>query len=291
MKYYSPLRYPGGKGKIATFFVELFEKNNLIGGTYIEPYVGGGSVALYLLINNLVSKIVINDKDRALFAFWHSVLYETDALCRMIKDIPVTMETWHNQREIQLDKANVDLLTLGFSTFFLNRTNISGIIKGGVIGGMNQTGNFLIDARYNKNELISRITKTAAFSEKIELHNIDAVDLVSSIKTNLNQHTFFYFDPPYYNKGKGLYMNYYNDKDHCDIFHAIATIDEAKWVVTYDRHPFIRNLYKDYRMFRYNLNYSAATVCKGTEYIVFSKNCRVPRMNSLNLTRVRKGED
>ena len=291
MTFYSPLRYPGGKGKISAFFVELFEKNNLIGGTYIEPYVGGGSVALYLLMNNQVSKIIINDKDRSLFAFWHSVLYDTDALCKMIKDTPVSMETWYKQREIQLNKENEDLLALGFSTFFLNRTNRSGIIKGGVIGGKNQTGNFLIDARYNKDCLIHRITDIVRFSERIELHNMDAVDLVHSLGNALNQHTFFYFDPPYFEKGKGLYMNYYDERDHRDIFQAISAIDKAKWMVTYDKHSFIRELYKDYRMFKYNLNYSAAAAGKGTEYIVFSKNCRVPRITSLNLQRIKKNED
>lgn len=288
MKYYSPLRYPGGKGKISTFFVELFEKNNLIGGTYIEPYVGGGSVALYLLMNNLVKKIIINDKDRSLFAFWHSILHEPEALCKIIEDTPVSMETWYQQREVQLNKENEDLLTLGFSTFFLNRTNRSGIIKGGVIGGKNQTGNFLIDARYNKKDLINRITDIASFSDRIELHNMDAVDLVHSLKDTLSQHSFFYFDPPYFEKGKGLYMNYYDENDHRDIFQAISTIDKAKWVVTYDKHSFIRELYKDYRMYTYNLNYSAATAGKGTEYIVFSRNCRVPRITSLELQRIRK---
>lgn len=290
MKYYSPLRYPGGKGKISTFFVELFEKNNLIGGTYIEPYVGGGSVALYLLMNNLVNKIIINDKDRSLFAFWYSILNNTDTFCKLIKDTPVSIDIWHKQRDIQKNKDNVDLLTLGFSTFFLNRTNRSGIIKGGVIGGQEQTGNFLIDARYNKDNLISRIIEIANFSDKIILHNMDAVDLVYSIKNTLNNKSFFYFDPPYFDKGKGLYMNYYDDKDHCDIFHAIDTIEKAKWIVTYDRHPFIRDLYKDYRMFKYNLNYSAAIVGKGTEYIIFSNNCRVPRNTSLDLLRVKKGQ-
>lgn len=291
MKYYSPLRYPGGKGKISTFFVELLEKNNLIEGTYIEPYVGGGSVALYLLMNNLVNKTIINDKDRSLFAFWHSVLHDADALCRMIEDTPVSMETWYRQKAIQLNKENEDLLSLGFSTFFLNRTNRSGIIKGGVIGGKDQTGHFLIDARYNKKDLINRITDIAVFSDRIELYNMDAVDLVYSIKDMLDQHTFLYFDPPYFEKGKGLYMNYYDDKDHRDIFQAISTIDVAKWVVTYDKHSFIRRLYKDYRMFTYNLNYSAATVGIGTEYIVFSKNCRIPQKTSLNLEIVKKEDN
>lgn len=290
MKYYSPLRYPGGKGKISTFFTELLETNNLRGGTYIEPYVGGGSVALYLLMNNFVNKIIINDKDRSLFAFWHSVLYETEKLCRLIQDTPVSMDTWYKQKEIQNNKENEDFLTLGFSTFFLNRTNRSGIIKGGVIGGKQQNGNFLIDARYNKDELITRITHIATFSNKIELFNVDAVDLVLAIKDKLNHNAFFYFDPPYFKKGKGLYMNYYNDQDHCDIFSAISSINDSKWVVTYDMSPFIRNLYKDYRVFKYSLNYSAATVGKGTEYIIFSRNFRVPRNTSLNLIRVKKQE-
>ena len=144
MMRYSPLRYPGGKGKISSFFSELFVANNLIGGTYIEPYVGGGSIALSLLINGVANQIIINDKDRSLFAFWYSILNYTDEFCQLIENTPITIDTWYEQREIQKNKTNAELLSLGFSTFFLNRTNRSGIIKGGVIGGLNQTGNYLI---------------------------------------------------------------------------------------------------------------------------------------------------
>lgn len=233
---------------------------------------------------------MINDKDRSLFAFWHSVLYETDALCRLIRDTPVSIDVWHKQKEVQKNKENEDLLSLGFSTFFLNRTNRSGIIKGGVIGGLEQKGNFLIDARYNKEELMSRIVRIAEFSAQIELFHMDAVDLVFSVKETLQDPAFFYFDPPYFKKGKGLYMNYYNNQDHRDIFHAISGIRDSKWVLTYDKDDFIRDLYQDYRVFKYNLNYSAATVGRGTEYIIFSKNFRVPRHTSLNLLRVKKNE-
>ena len=121
-RFYSPLRYPGGKGKVANYFSKLFIDNNLDGGTYVEPYVGGGSVALSLLFNGLASHIIINDRDRSLYAFWHSVLYQTEDLCRLINDTPVNIEHWLRQKEIQRQKVNVDLLELGFSTFYLKHS-------------------------------------------------------------------------------------------------------------------------------------------------------------------------
>ena len=290
MQYYSPLRYPGGKGKISSFFLELFKKNNLKGGVYIEPYVGGGSIALFLLINKYVNKIIINDKDRSIYAFWYSTLFFTEELCDKIENTPVTIETWCKQREIQQNKKTENLLDLGFSTFFLNRTNRSGIIKGGVIGGINQQGNYLIDARYNKKDLINRIQTIAAFSPKIELYNLDAIDLIKTINIDCPQKTLFYFDPPYCKKGKGLYMNFLNEDDHYNIFNAISKLEDIKWIVTYDVHPLIRKLYKNYRIFRYGLNYSAATKAEGTEYIIFSKKFRIPRNTSIPLKRIHKGE-
>ena len=196
MIYYSPLRYPGGKGKISPFFSELFIANNLVGGTYVEPYVGGGSIALYLLINGIANRIIINDRDRSIFAFWHSILNHTDEFCQLILNTPVTMETWHEQKQIQRNKIDADLLQLGFSTFFLNRTNRSGIIKGGVIGGLQQTGNYLIDARYNCNKLKERIETIARYSNQIELYNLDAVELVNNLRNDLPHNCLFYFDPP-----------------------------------------------------------------------------------------------
>ena len=253
MMRYSPLRYPGGKGKISSFFSELFVANNLIGGTYIEPYVGGGSIALSLLINGVANQIIINDKE---YPIRNKGDYRTE------------------------------LLSLGFSTFFLNRTNRSGIIKGGVIGGLNQTGNYLIDARYNSDDLKKRIKLIALYKDKIELHNLDAVELIHNLQSNLPNNSLFYFDPPYYKKGKGLYMNYYDDQDHRDIYNAIAGLENIKWVVTYDKEDFILDLYLKFRMYEYSLNYCAATVGKGQEYMIFSDNCIVPEKSSINFNKV-----
>lgn len=173
-----------------------------------------------------------------------------------------------------------------YAPYFLNRTNRSGIIKGGVIGGLNQTGNYLIDARYNSDDLKKRIKLIALYKDKIELHNLDAVELIHNLQSNLPNNSLFYFDPPYYKKGKGLYMNYYDDQDHRDIYNAIAGLENIKWVVTYDKEDFILDLYLKFRMYEYSLNYSAATVGKGQEYMIFSDNCIVPEKSSINFNKV-----
>lgn len=288
MRILSPLRYPGGKSKIAAFVKQIIKDNNLLDGVYVEPFAGGAAVALSLLMDEYVSRIVINDKDRSIYAFWYSVLNETERLCQYIEETPVTMDTWRMQREIQSadNKNTVDLLSLGFSTFFMNRTNRSGIIKAGVIGGFNQTGNYKIDARYKKEELIGRIRRIAAYADRIELHNEDAADLISRISKITPQNTIMYLDPPYYKKGRGLYMNYYNDSDHKTIRDVITNVNTIRWIVSYDNSTFIKSLYEDFRSQEFYLNYSANNNGKGTEVIFFSNNCIVSEEALANINIV-----
>jgi DNA adenine methylase len=281
MEFYSPLRYPGGKGKVAEYFKQIFKDNLLYDGVYIEPYAGGASVALSLLFNEYASKIIINDIDRSIFSFWHSVLNKPEEICKLINDTPVNIETWHRQKEIQKNKAKYGLLKVGFATFFLNRTNRSGILNAGVIGGQDQSGNWKMDARFNKKDLINRIQKIASYSKKIELHNSDAVELVKSLKKTIPSKSLFYFDPPYYVKGKDLYLNYYQDNDHKQIATEIGKLNKQKWIITYDSVPAIKNLYTDFRQVKYSLNYSAAQAIKGEELMIFSDNLFIARHSIL----------
>lgn len=274
-KFVSPLRYPGGKLKVVDYIKRLFEVNDLMDGTYIEPYAGGASVALTLLFSEYASRIKINDIDRSIYAFWHSVLEETEGLCRMIQDTPVTMEQWERQREVQARKQEAELLELGFSTFFLNRANRSGILSGGVIGGKNQDGKWKIDVRYNKADLIERIESVAEYKDRIELTSVDAVELIKRYKCTPTEKTLCYLDPPYFVKGRDLYLNYYNDDDHRNIAQAIKKF-KGKWIISYDAVPFIKELYKDYRQEEYYLSYSAGNPAKGREIIVYSDGLIIP---------------
>lgn len=275
-KFVSPLRYPGGKLKVVNYVKRLFEVNDLMDGTYIEPYAGGASVALSLLFSEYVGRIRINDIDRSIYAFWHSVLNEPEALCRRIMDTPVDMDTWETQREVQKrkDSEETGLLELGFATFYLNRTNRSGILSGGVIGGKNQDGKYKIDARYNKQDLIARIESVAEYADRIELTSMDAVELIKGIRRP-GEKTLVYLDPPYYVKGRDLYLNYYNDDDHRDIANAIKRY-RGKWIISYDAVEFISELYKVYRQKEYYLSYSAGNPNRGKEIMVYSNGLIIP---------------
>lgn len=277
-RHYSPLRYPGGKSKLAPFIALIFESNQLCDGHYAEPYAGGAGVALALLYGDYASRIHINDLDRSLFAFWHSVLNDTEELCRRVVNTRLSIAEWRRQRRVQDDKENATLLELGFSTFFLNRTNRSGIIaSGGVIGGLKQTGEWGIDARYNAADLVRRIERIAALSSRITLTNDDALAFIAKAKASLPAKSLVYLDPPYFVKGQQkLYANYYGPGDHA----AVATsLDDAPWpwVVSYDAAPEIRRLYRDYRKREYDLRYTAAERYLGSELMFFSSTLRIPR--------------
>src|ERR1051326_2510791 len=277
--FYSPLRYPGGKNKLAKFIKLVFEKNLLHDGCYVEPYAGGASVGLFLLMNEHAQKIIINDYDRSIYAFWHSVLNETDKLCTLIRETPINIKNWRKQKEIQNNKNIASLLELGFSTFFLNRTNRSGIIKAGVIGGKKQTGNYKMNARFNKRDLIKRIKKIAEYKERISVYNLDARDLMVEIENQIPAETLVYFDPPYYVKGKDLYVNHYKHEDHVHVAEMVNGLRNDKWIVSYDNTPEIQSLYQQNWQLTYSLRYSAHNHNEGKEIMMVSDGLYVPTLN------------
>lgn len=267
INYYTPLRYPGGKGKFAPFVKKLMENNNL-NGDYLEPYAGGAGVALDLLFSGYCKNIHINDYDIAVFNFWKSIIEDTDCFLKLIFDTPVTMEEWHKQKHILSNPDEYSQLEQGFATFFLNRTNRSGILKGGVIGGKNQNGNYKLDVRFNKINLSKRIEKIGKFKDHIKIHNFDALNLLQEVDTLLPENSLIYLDPPYYVKGQGLYRNFYVHDNHVQIREALDKI-QTKWIVSYDNCSEIKEIYKGYRQEDYNLNYSAYFKVKGSEVMIY----------------------
>lgn len=282
MKFYSPLRYPGGKSKLAKFIALLCEKNQITGagGHYVEPYAGGASVALYLLLNGYVSEITVNDSDRAIYAVWHTILHDADKFITKIRRTNIDVKTWKRYKAIQQRKETAPLFDLGFSTFFLNRTNISGIIDGGIIGGASQKGKYKIDCRFNKQKLIQRVRAIAAHKKNIHIYNLDALDLIKKIENGSSVSTIFYFDPPYYLKGESLYLNYYDHSDHEEVSRAIRSIKNSRWLVSYDPATEINDLYKGYRKIEYSLLHTARTARMGAEVLFFSHDMIVPKVFS-----------
>lgn len=288
----SPLRYPGGKNKLSAFIAKICVDNN-INGTYVEPYAGGAAVALSLLFDGFINRIIINDKDRSIYAFWYSVLNYTDELCNLISNIAITLDEWRRQKDIQNNKETANLLELGFSTFFLNRTNRSGIIKAGVIGGLGQTGNYLMDCRFNKDDLIKRIRKIASQSDNITLYNVDAIELIDTIQRDFvnDNNIIFYFDPPYYYKANSLYMNHYKEENHRTVSEKIKGIQNIRWVVSYDNVPEIQSLYLECTKKEYAFKHTAHSSRLGKEILFFSPTLQLPNIENwdpLNFKFIRR---
>jgi len=274
-QFNTPLRYPGGKGRLTQFVADLIEVNGMTGCHYVEPYAGGAGIAITLLYLEYASHIHLNDLNRSVHAFWYSVLNEPDEMCRLVRETVPTMDEWRRQKAVQAD-GDASPLALGFSTFFLNRTNRSGIIKGGVIGGKEQAGDWKLDARLNAKDLARRIEKIASYSSRISLYNLDATDLIKKVLPELPQSTLIYLDPPYYVKGKGLYENHYKHDDHAEIAGLVREFIEQSWIVSYDNVTPIRELYHGLRQTTFGIKYSAGPRTEGSEVMVFCDALKIP---------------
>lgn len=281
--YCSPLRYPGGKGAIADLLADIILYNNLEGGDYYEPYAGGAGVALHLLFNGIVKKIHINDADFSIYAFWHTVVNNSEIFLSKLKNISVDIEQWHIQKNILNNVKDHSIDEVGFAVFFINRCNRSGIINSaGPIGGYSQNGRWKIDARFNKNELSNRIEKIVKYKEGIMLSNDDAIDFLKENlpKNSLRKKSFIYLDPPYYIKGKKLYLNFYTDPDHKELSQYIKQYKSVKWVMTYDNAEEIHQLYDI--QYELALNYSLQQKIKGKEVFICPDYLKLPTHLAVN---------
>jgi len=273
----TPLRYPGGKGKLTSFLKLIFEENDLLDGHYAEAYAGGAGIAVNLLLHGYASCVHLNDINKTVFAFWHSVINSSEELCKKIRDTKVTIKEWQKQFVIHRAPDEHSLLDLGFSTFFLNRTNRSGILTGGVIGGLNQEGAWKIDARYNKVALCKRIEKIALYRTRVRLYNLDAAAFIIGVIPSLPDKSLVYLDPPYYVKSKRLYRNFYKHNDHAAVAKLVTKKITKPWIVSYDYAPEILKVYDGCPSLMYGMNYSAGTNRhKGCEAMFFSEGLSVP---------------
>lgn len=287
----SPLRYPGGKSQLYSFVRELIKLNIGKDGTYIEPFAGGAGVALQLLINGDVKNIVINDLDNSIHSLWYSLLFHTEELLNLIDKTPINVDEWYKQKIIYKTES-IDPFSLkgGFATLFLNRTNVSGIISGGPIGGFNQGGKYKIDCRFNKSQLIKKIEIISSLRDHISISNIDAELLVREIPLNFSREsTFIFIDPPYFSQGKNLYLKFIDNDKHQNLKNSIDQIDNYKWILTYDKSDVINDIYADLvQKFQYQLRYSANNMRKerAWEYLFASSTTKLKNFEKIVLKKI-----
>ena len=258
--FITPLRYPGGKRRLVYFFQDLIECNDLIGARYVEPFAGGAGLALSLLVSGYVGEVYLNDLDVAIYIFWKTVLEKPEELCQRIKDVSIDIETWKHQREVITHPGRYSEVEVALAAFYLNRTNRSGILRGGVIGGLEQSGKWKMSARFNKEDLVRRIRRIAAYKDRIQVYNQEAVQFLHELpqRVPLAEKCLVYADPPYYARGHSLYYDHYRPEDHQRLARAMRALP-CPWVVSYDDVDAVYILYQGVSYFRYQLHYAAQT--------------------------------
>lgn len=277
MAHYSPLRYPGGKGKLSVPIKEILKVNNLYDSTYLEPYAGGCGIGIYLLLRGIISRLVINDIDPAVHSYWRLVLKDTSEFIEWIDTVPLTIDEWRNQKAIYAE--GIPSKDLGRAFFYLNRTNRSGVLNAGVIGGNDQSGNYKIDARFNRDDLKKRVKQISALKNRIVLHNLDALDFLVTTKSSYKK-SFYFIDPPYVVKGSRLYLNFYREDDHRKLASYIAEhMRENNWVTTYDSAELIEEIYSDFNQLKYSLHYSVKNGRTGSEILIYPNHIKLPEHN------------
>lgn len=276
---YSPLRYPGGKAQLAQFIIEVIKSNGWQAPDYAEPYAGGAGAALQLLFEEYVDRITINDADPRIFSFWRAVVEQNARFIDQLSDTPVTVSEWARQREVYKARDLRRWFQLGFATFYLNRTTRSGIIhNGGPIGGHDQEGNYAIDARFNRQQLIRRIQRIGIYSERIVTSDFDGLTLLRTInrKPTVASRTLAYLDPPYYHKGANLYLNKFTHLQHAALAEYLSAPRHFPWLLTYDNVAEIQKLYKGFSQVPFHLSYSAYERRQGEEVLIHSPEVAVP---------------
>jgi DNA adenine methylase len=263
---YTPLRYPGGKTSLSSYFGKVLHSNGMVEPTYVEPFAGGAGAALSLLLTERVSQIVVNDLDPAIAAFWRAVLGSSEEMIKRVGDVELSVNEWRRQKELHLSESASDL-DRGFATLFLNRTNRSGILRSGPIGGYDQSGKWKIGARFNRVTLAERLALIAKYRSRIVLREEDGGSVISEFSP---AGAFLYVDPPYFEQGGELYLNSFSDLDHEDLADLLHKERLGRWILTYDNVPRAVELYRDLKHAEFDLRYSAHRSRTAKELMVFS---------------------
>jgi DNA adenine methylase len=272
----SPLRYPGGKGSLKYFLANTVNNNGLTGGVLVEPFCGGAGVSLPLLEAGIVNELHLNDANPAVAAFWNCMFFDTDAFVSLVATTPVTIEQWHRWREIMTAPDEAAVLELGFAAFFMNRCNRSGLLFGGPIGGFDQAGNYKIDCRFNRANLIERIQTISKHRDRVTVSNLDACDFLRGLDASLCREALIFIDPPYVAQGKNLYKTFsFGEKEHERLAKFVKT-KKWRWVITYDDHPLIHRLYAERARGVIEFSYQMQQAKLGRELLVASSYCRIP---------------
>lgn len=263
----NPLRYPGGKADFLDTFEEIITVSGHFGLPIVEPYAGSAAISLGLLERRAVKTATLIERDPLLYSFWTCVFERTELLIDRFHELPITIETRKKlQPMLSIDSPNrSNLMDLAVACLFFNRTNFSGILNGGPIGGMSQESAYPIDCRTNKSDLLSRIAQIAEWHGFVEVKFGDGLKEIKDERRR--SRVIYYVDPPYVVMGEKLYRYHFLHRDHKAL---AAELNKARfpWVLSYDNDHVIEYLYEDFHVRSHSFLYSAKSSKQHSELVI-----------------------
>jgi len=255
---------------------EIRRLNELGDRSIAEPFAGGAGASLSLLFMEETPEIYINDADPAIHDFWWTLVHRPEPFLDLLRSRRVSMTEWRRQRDVYRQRGRVSRLRRGFSAFYLNRCNRSGVImNGGPIGGVKQTGKWKLGARFNKAELARRCEKVAEYRDRVTVSDRDGIKFIESLDSDS---VHFFIDPPYFGKGRTLYLSELDEAYHTALADRLREMPDAAWVLTYDDCPEIRRMYRGWANVRsFAIRYVASQRRDGDELLITPKWMRLPK--------------
>ncbi len=260
----SPLRYPGGKSRavsqIAGYIPTDFSE-------YREPFLGGGSVFLYIRQKFPNMKFWINDLNYDLYCFWK---YAQMSCKELVSEIKKIKQEYKNGRELFEEFTNADVTNLSeferaVRFFVLNRITFSGTVDS---GGYSQKA---FEGRFTDSS-IERVALLENMLEGIKITNSDYRELLKES----GEDVFLFLDPPYFSTVKSrLYGKngiLHTSFDHNEFSQELKSCDH-RWLITYDDSPEIRKNFSFANIYEWQLqygmnNYKQKYAVKGNELFI-----------------------
>ena len=275
----SPLRYPGGKSRALQKIVQQLPAHF---SEYREPFVGGGSVFVYLRQKFPHVKMWINDLNFELFCFWKEAQRDAKQLAFAIQQVKDKTENGRVLFETLRGQAGTALSDFERAVrfFVLNRISFSGTVDSGGYSEGAFRGRFTDSS-------IARVRELGALLQDVKITHKDYTYLLRA----RGRDVFLFLDPPYLTATKsrlyGLNGTLHTSFDHQQFAREMRQCVHS-WLITYDDSPEIRAnfafAFQDEWQLQYGMNnYKRAFAAKGKELFITNYAQQPRRVQQLAL--------
>jgi len=247
MKYLkTPLRYPGGKSRVAKDFIPRFPKEI---GEFREPFLGGGSVALLFTQMYPDVPVWVNDKYVYLYNFWTHLQKDGKRLSEDLVKIKEEHSSEDKAKELFKDAKDrihkEDTYTQAVLFWVLNKCSYSGLTENSSFSATASRQNFTTKGARNLQNISDLI-------QKWKITNLDYSDVMRQNGNNV----FLFLDPPYkigtylYGSNAELHKNFKHEE-----FYEACALCKHDWFVTYNNDDDLKRLYSNFHQEEFKITY------------------------------------